>query len=115
MDFLKTPDFLFVQEIQDDSGPTNDGKVSANLTLTALADSIKFFSNVSYAFASVDPVDGQDGGQPGGNIRTAFLYAIFINQSNQDTNALVCVPGTGLKCSHSLAEFLPVDLWIPLL
>ncbi|CAA7261339.1 unnamed protein product [Cyclocybe aegerita] len=71
---LLTPDIMFVQEIQDNSGPTNDGTVSANLTLTALVNAIAAVSNVTYAFASVDPVDGQDGGQPGGNIRTAFLY-----------------------------------------
>ncbi|KAJ3531742.1 hypothetical protein NMY22_g8024 [Coprinellus aureogranulatus] len=71
---LKTPDFLFLQEIQDDSGPKDDGTVSANLTLSTLTKAIYDLSSVSYAFASVDPVDGQDGGQPGGNIRTAFLY-----------------------------------------
>ncbi|KAF5339002.1 hypothetical protein D9611_008738 [Ephemerocybe angulata] len=71
---LKTPDFLFLQEIQDNSGPTNDGTVSANVTLATLIKAIADISNVTYSWASVDPVDGQDGGQPGGNIRTAFLY-----------------------------------------
>jgi len=70
---LRTPDIMFVQEIQDNSGPTNDGTVSANLTLSTLVAAIAKISNVTYSFASIDPVDGQDGGQPGGNIRTAFL------------------------------------------
>ncbi|PPQ68328.1 hypothetical protein CVT24_004809 [Panaeolus cyanescens] len=71
---LQTPDIMFVQEIQDNSGPTDDGTVSANATLTALVDAIAAVSNVRYQFATVDPVNNQDGGQPGGNIRTAFLY-----------------------------------------
>ncbi|KAF8158349.1 Endonuclease/exonuclease/phosphatase [Crassisporium funariophilum] len=71
---LFTPDIMFVQEIQDNSGPTDDGTVSANVTLSTLVNAIALASNVTYQFASIDPVDGQDGGQPGGNIRTAFLY-----------------------------------------
>jgi predicted extracellular nuclease len=69
----RTPDIMFIQEIQDNSGPTNDGTVDANVTLTKLVNVIAAISNVTYQFASVNPVDGQDGGQPGGNIRTAFL------------------------------------------
>ncbi|KAH9480454.1 hypothetical protein JR316_0007054 [Psilocybe cubensis] len=71
---LRTPDIMFLQEIQDNSGPTNDGTVSANVTLSNLVNAIAQISNVTYSFTTIDPVDGQDGGQPGGNIRTAFLY-----------------------------------------
>lgn len=70
---LHTPDIMFLQEIQDNSGPIDDGTVSANVTLSTLVKAIADVSNVTYAYASIDPVDGQDGGQPGGNIRTAFL------------------------------------------
>ena len=70
---LRTPDIMFIQEIQDNSGPTDDGTVDANVTLTTLVNAIAAISNVTYQFASINPVDGQDGGQPGGNIRTAFL------------------------------------------
>ncbi|KAI0317511.1 DNase I-like protein [Amylostereum chailletii] len=74
--FLSNPDFLFLQEIQDDSGPTSDGTVSANLTLDTLVAAIASANGgaVRYSWAQVDPVDGQDGGQPGGNIRPAYLY-----------------------------------------
>jgi len=73
--YLKTPDLIFIQEIQDASGPTDDGVVSANATLSALTAAIKALpGGVSYAFASVDPISNQDGGQPGGNIRQAYLY-----------------------------------------
>lgn len=70
---LRTPDIMFIQEIQDNSGPTDDGTVSANVTLATLIAAIGKVTNVTYSWASVDPVNDQDGGQPGGNIRTAYL------------------------------------------
>ncbi|KAH6618314.1 Endonuclease/exonuclease/phosphatase-like protein [Chaetomium sp. MPI-SDFR-AT-0129] len=98
VDYLKTPDLLFIQEIQDDSGPTDDGVVSANKTLTALTGAIASLSNVTYAFASVEPVSDQDGGQPGGNIRVAYLYRpeiLSLYKPNQGgpTDATEIVPG----------------------
>jgi predicted extracellular nuclease len=110
--YLRSPDILFVQEVQDDNGPTNDAGellsngchniglrgvtgpmsrraglladiqtstngvavVSANLTLTTLAAAIRAAGGPQYAFTDVTPVDDKDGGQPGGNIRTAYLY-----------------------------------------
>ncbi|KAJ6619448.1 DNase I-like protein [Mycena sp. CBHHK59/15] len=71
---LRTPDIMFIQEVQDNSGPTNDGVVSANVTLSKLVAAIANASNVTYSYSEIDPVDGQDGGQPGGNIRQAYLY-----------------------------------------
>jgi len=71
--YLNTPDIMFVQEIQDDSGPTDDGVVSANLTLTTLVNAIQKESGILYSFTTIDPVDKQDGGEPGGNIRQAYL------------------------------------------
>lgn len=72
-DYLHTPDIVFVQEIQDDSGPRNNGVVSANKTLKALADAIEKASGVKYHFVNIDPEDNKDGGAPGGNIRVAYL------------------------------------------
>ncbi|KAK7469141.1 hypothetical protein VKT23_003631 [Stygiomarasmius scandens] len=72
--FLLAPDILFLQEIQDNSGPTDDGVVIANVTLGTLVKAIADISNVTYDFVEIAPVDGQDGGQPGGNIRQAYLY-----------------------------------------
>ncbi|KAF4929148.1 hypothetical protein CGCVW01_v001649 [Colletotrichum viniferum] len=74
-DYMKTPDLIFVQEIQDNTGPTNDGVVSSNITLSTLTAAIESHTNGTvYDFVTIDPVDGQDGGQPGGNIRVAYLY-----------------------------------------
>lgn len=71
---LRTPDLLFLQEVQDNSGDANDGTTSANVTLATLANGIEAKSGVKYAWAEVEPVNNQDGGQPGGNIRCAYLY-----------------------------------------
>lgn len=72
--YLNIPDIMFVQEIQDDSGPTDDGVVSANLTLTTLVNAIQKESGILYSFIDIAPVNNRDGGQPGGNIRQAYLY-----------------------------------------
>jgi predicted extracellular nuclease len=74
VDYLKTPDLIFIQEIQDDSGPTDDGVVSANLTLFTLTEAIRSLSGVTYDFIDIEPVNNEDGGQPGGNIRVGYLF-----------------------------------------
>ena len=72
-DYLRTPDIMFLQEIQDNSGETDDGTVDANVTLSTLASAIASQSAITYNFTEVISVDGQDGGVPGGNIRPAYL------------------------------------------
>ncbi|KAF1832290.1 endonuclease/exonuclease/phosphatase family protein [Decorospora gaudefroyi] len=74
VEYMKSPDLVFIQEVQDDNGPTNDAVVSANFTLSTLTAAISAAGGPNYAFTDVVPVDDQDGGQPGGNIRVAYLY-----------------------------------------
>jgi len=71
---LKSPDVISVEEIQDNTGSTNDGVVAADQTLTKLTAAISAAGGPAYTWASIDPVNDQDGGQPGGNIRSVFLY-----------------------------------------
>lgn len=71
--FLNSPDIVFLQEIQDNSGETDDGVVSANLTLSNLVSAIQAAGGASYSFIDIDPVNDEDGGEDGGNIRTAYL------------------------------------------
>ncbi|KAF9454726.1 DNase I-like protein [Macrolepiota fuliginosa MF-IS2] len=71
---LKTPDLLFIQEIQDNSGETDDGTVDADVTIAALTSAIESLSGVKYNSTQISPIDNQDGGVPGGNIRTVYLY-----------------------------------------
>ena len=48
--------------------------MSANLTLSTLTAAIRNAGGPNYSFTDIAPVDDQDGGQPGGNIRVAYLY-----------------------------------------
>ena len=72
---LGSPDILALQEIQDNSGVTDDGTLNADETLQALVDAIAAAGGPVYSFRSaVVDQDGENGGVPGGNIRNAFLY-----------------------------------------
>ncbi|MEV7377215.1 endonuclease/exonuclease/phosphatase family protein [Streptomyces lydicus] len=71
---LSSPDVVALEEVQDDNGPTDDGTVTAGATLKKLTDAIKAAGGPAYEWRQIDPVNDQDGGQPGGNIRTAFLF-----------------------------------------
>jgi hypothetical protein len=71
---LRSPDIVAAIEVQDNNGPTNDAVVDASTTLQTLIDAIVAAGGPTYRFRQVNPVDDQDGGEPGGNIRVAFLY-----------------------------------------
>jgi len=71
---LGAPQLIALQEIQDDDGATNSGKVAADITLGWLSAELGKRTGRNYRHIVVDPVDQADGGMPGGNIRQAFLY-----------------------------------------
>ncbi len=71
---LGSPDILALEEIQDNNGATNDAIVDATTTLTRLRDAIVTAGGPAYEFRQINPVDDQDGGQPGGNIRVGLFY-----------------------------------------
>lgn len=109
VDKLLTPDLIFLQEVQDNSGSTNNGVVSANETLAALVDGIEEASGVAYHWVDIDPVNNQDGGQTGGNIRVAYLYRpdrvslVDANPGNA-TQANAVLPGGALKYNPGLID-----------
>lgn len=74
VDYLLTPDLLFIQEIQDNDGETDDGVVESDVTLSTLTAAIAELSGVTYNYTYIAPVDDEDGGAPGGNIRVAYLF-----------------------------------------
>ena len=75
---LNSPDLIGLQEVQDNTGSEDDGVVAADETLQQLVDAIAANGGPTYEFIDNTFIgDGTNGGQPGGNIRTAF-YIIAI-------------------------------------
>jgi predicted extracellular nuclease len=71
---LRSPDILSLAEVQDNNGATNDSVVDATTTLNTLISAITAAGGPTYQFRQINPVDDTNGGEPGGNIRVAFLY-----------------------------------------
>lgn len=71
---MKKPDIVGVVEMQDNNGEANDGTVEANMGAAALIQAIQDAGGPVYQYTDIAPVNNQDGGAPGGNIRVGFLY-----------------------------------------
>jgi uncharacterized protein len=71
---LLSPDVIALEEIQDNSGATDNGVVDADVTLTQLIAAIAAAGGPAYDWRQINPVNDQEGGQPGGNIRVGFLF-----------------------------------------
>lgn len=110
VEYLKTPDLLFLQEVQDNNGAVNDAVVSADITLTTLRDAINTLSSsTNYSFVDLPPVDDQNGGQPGGNIRTAYLYKadrirLVNGTAGSSTQANEVLPGPSLRYNPGVID-----------
>ncbi|KAL9632045.1 MAG: hypothetical protein Q9164_005554, partial [Protoblastenia rupestris] len=84
--------------------------VSANLTLSTLSKAITAAgSTASYAFTNIEPVDDTNGGQPGGNIRTGYLFdpsVLRLRSPNPGTatSANEVLPGPKLKFNPGLID-----------
>ena len=70
---LRSPDVLAIEEIQDNDGATNTPVPDASVTWNTLIAAIQAAGGL-YEYRQIDPVDDQDGGEPGGNIRVGFLF-----------------------------------------
>jgi predicted extracellular nuclease len=71
---LRSPDLIAIEEIQDNNGATNDAVTDASVTWNTLIAAIQAAGGPVYEYRQIDPVDDQDGGEPGGNIRVGFLF-----------------------------------------
>jgi uncharacterized protein len=71
---LRAPDLIGIEEVQDDSGFTDNGVTGASQTWTRLVAAIQAAGGPLYEFRQIDPLDNEDGGAPGGNIRVGFLF-----------------------------------------
>ncbi len=74
VDNLAAPDVIGLEEVQDNSGPSNNGVTAADETLRLLTEAIVRAGGPWYDWRQIDPVNNAEGGQPGGNIRVAFLF-----------------------------------------
>ncbi len=97
---LRAPDVVAVEEIQDDNGPTDNGVVTAGTTFAKLIAAVQAAGGPTYDFRQIDPVNDQDGGEPGGNIRVGFLFRTdrglaFVDRPGGTSTAATTVVGAG--------------------
>ncbi|NGN65480.1 endonuclease/exonuclease/phosphatase [Streptomyces sp. A7024] len=112
---LRSPDVVALEEVQDDNGAKNDGTVSAEATLKKLTDAIAAAGGPRYDWRQIDPADKQDGGEPGGNIRQAFLFnpdrVSFTDRAPGDATTpteVTTVKGRA-ALTHSPGRIAPAD------
>ncbi|MFL4908945.1 lamin tail domain-containing protein [Streptomyces sp. MMS24-I2-30] len=98
---LAAPDIVSLEEIQDDNGAKDDGTVSAGKTMAQFIAAIEKAGGPTYAWRSIDPVNDQDGGEPGGNIRNVFLFnparVSFVDRPGGDSTTGVQAVSDGKK------------------
>lgn len=104
---LGAPAIVALDEIQDDSGPADDGVVTAQATLAALVDAIAAAGGPRYRSLAIDPENDRDGGQPGGNIRVALLFdparVELVQRGAARPNDAVEIVGRGRTMTLSLS------------
>ena len=72
--YLKSPDIIGFQEIQDNDGEVDSLEVSADETYNKIITAIQQMGGPEYQYLNIDPIRNRDGGAPGGNIRVGILY-----------------------------------------
>jgi len=100
---MGAPDIVALQEVQDNNGATGgtaDTNVDASRTFETLINAIVAAGGPTYAYRQIDPVANQDGGEPGGNIRLAFLFRTdrglsFVDRPGGDATTAVSVLNNG--------------------
>ena len=100
------PDIVALQEIQDNDGAELGDVVDASKTYSLLIETIEELSGVRYDWVDVEPNVGEDGGQPGGNIRNGYLYNPERVELDQDS---VRVLGRGVECFDDSRKPLVCD------
>jgi predicted extracellular nuclease len=108
VDNLESPDIVALEEIQDNNGPINDGTVAADKTLDMFTTAIVAAGGPQYSWREIDPINLADGGEPGGNIRVAFLFnparVSFVDRPGGDaTTAVQVLQGSNKKPRLSIS------------
>jgi predicted extracellular nuclease len=114
VDRMGGPDLLAIEELQDDSGSADDGVVTGGQTARVLIDAIQGAGGPAYEYREIAPVNNQDGGEPGGNIRVAFLFRTdrglaFEDHPGGDATTPVAITGDadGVHLSASPGRVQP--------
>jgi predicted extracellular nuclease len=74
VDQANSPLLIALQEIQDNDGAEISPVTDAHYTYQRLITAIKAAGGPLYTYVDLPPESGADGGQPGGNIRNAYMY-----------------------------------------
>jgi uncharacterized protein len=113
---LRSPDLIAIEEVQDNDGATDSGTTDASLSWSMLVTAIQAAGGPVYEFRQIDPVDNEDGGQPGGNIRVGFLFRTdrgleFIDRPGGDSTTATTVVDhpSGPRLSFSPGRVDPQD------
>jgi hypothetical protein len=114
---LASPDLVALEEVQDDNGPVNDSVVAADQTLAKFAAAIAAAGGPAYQWRQIDPTDDADGGEPGGNIRVAFLFRTdrglsFVDRPGGDATTatqVVAMPDGKPRLTLSPGRIAPTD------
>lgn len=100
---LRSPDIVALEQVQDNNGPTNDSVVDASTTFNTLITAITTAGGPTYAYRQIDPVDDQDGGEPGGNGRVGYLFnpsrVTFVDKAGGTSTNANSVSASGLQFS----------------
>ena len=111
---LRAPAIVVLEEVQDASGPLDDGTTHAAATLDSLAATIRRAGGPVYHAREIAPADGMDGGQPGGNIRVALLFdstrAVFVDRGvpSAFTAVLAVATDSGAALTPSPGRVAPL-------
>ncbi|MFF0749428.1 endonuclease/exonuclease/phosphatase family protein [Streptomyces sp. NPDC004267] len=104
---LASPDVVALEEVQDNNGATDNGVVAADQTYAKLIAAVQAAGGPAYAYRQINPVDDQDGGEPGGNIRVGFLYnparVGFTDRPGGTSTTAVSVVGNGGTAALSVS------------
>jgi predicted extracellular nuclease len=113
---LRSPDLIAGEEVQDNNGATDNGVVDASQTLSRLVAAIQAAGGPTYEWRQIDPVNDQDGGEPGGNIRQVFLFRSdrglsFVDRPGGDSTTPNAVTGSGASTQllYSPGRIAPGD------
>jgi predicted extracellular nuclease len=113
---LRSPDVIAIEEVQDNNGATNDSVTDASVTWNTMIGAIQAAGGPTYEYRQIDPVDDQDGGEPGGNIRVGFLFRTdrgveFIDRRGGDSTTPTTIVDhpSGPRLSFSPGRVAPDD------